>query len=76
MDAKFTDVTVCRSVLKGQLYLLLHTNGNDSHMDLLGSLTMLWNRFGQSEDYSVSFSVSYVSLRAIATWTEISGWSI
>lgn len=69
-------MTVCRSVWKGQLYLVLHRNGNDSHMYLLGSLTVLWNRSGKSEDYSVSFSVSYVSFRAIAKWREISGWSI
>lgn len=56
-DAKFIDVTVCRNVLQGQLYLLLLTNGNDFHMYLLGSLTMLQNRFHQSEDYSVWFSV-------------------
>lgn len=56
--AKFIDVTVCRNVLQGQLYLLLHTNGNDSHMYLLGSWTMLWNRFGQSEDLSVYHMLS------------------
>lgn len=48
-------VTVCWNVLQGQLYWLLHTSGNDSHMYLLGSLTVLWNRFGQSEDHPARF---------------------
>lgn len=76
VDAKFIDVTVCRNALQGQLYLLLHTNGNYSHMYLLGSLTMLWNRFGQSDHHSVWFSVSYAFLRSIAKRTDVSGWNI